>query len=87
LIPACELICAACHGAIMSDAPTTAPPVDLYGIPVTAPPGTPLRRCDECRHHLGEALMAFCRCPMWGRPRWNLEVRCAAFEPKSPTPP
>jgi hypothetical protein len=64
---------------------TVTGPARILGAPVPpgAPANTPLHRCDDCQHHLGDALRAFCRCPMWGKPRWNLELRCAAFEPKS----
>ena len=41
----------------------------------------PLRRCNDCVHHLGDTLTAL-RCPRFGMPRHNVETRCAQFRAK-----
>jgi hypothetical protein len=46
----------------------------------------PLRRCEECEYDLGETRRALARCPMFGKSRWKLELRCAAFTPKRAPP-
>lgn len=38
----------------------------------------PLRRCNDCVHHLGNPIKALL-CPRFGMPRHNHESRCAQF--------
>lgn len=45
--------------------------------------GVPLRQCEECEHQLGHVGYAI-RCPLFGRPRAGVSIRCAAFEPIRP---
>ena len=45
------------------------------------PFGLPLRRCNDCAHHLGDPLKAL-GCPRFGLPRHNVESRCAQFRAK-----
>jgi len=42
----------------------------------------PLRRCEDCKHHLGDVLLAVGRCPLFGQKRHGVETRCAAFVPR-----
>ena len=41
----------------------------------------PLRRCNDCVHHLGDPMKAL-TCPRFGMPRHNVESHCAQFRAK-----
>lgn len=46
------------------------------------PTSAPLRRCSDCRHDLGDPMLAIGKCPLFGKRRLNVESRCASFIPK-----
>jgi hypothetical protein len=40
---------------------------------------TPLRRCEDCEHDLGDTFRRLKHCPLWGQSRMDVSTYCASF--------